>query len=186
MALVFALSGAIGSGKTSVSRALSVELGWPRCAFGDQVRSEARMRGLDPSQRDVLQELGKELVACDPEAFCRATLDQAGGQGMSLVLDGVRHIEILEIVRRVVEPAPVVLVYLDVIKSQREARLASAGRDQEKSLIELDRHSTECQVRDRIREAADLVIDGSKPLPQLVQELRIFAAASNRVGPQEC
>ena len=79
-----------------------------------------------------------------------------------------------------------VLVYLDVTESQREARLASAGRNQEKPLTELDRHSTESQVRDRIREAADLVVDGSKPFPQLIQELKSLAAESNRAERQEC
>src|SRR5207237_1082407 len=75
--LVMALSGRIGSGKTTVSTEVARRLGWVRTSFGDYVRSLARSRGLDDS-RETLQPLGASVLNEGVEPFCRAVLAQAG------------------------------------------------------------------------------------------------------------
>ena len=106
MGLVVCLAGQIGSGKSSVTRALGKALGWPATGFGDYLRCELTRRGGDPSSRRGLQDLGQQLIDSDPEGFCRAVLG-AGDftAGSDLLVDGVRHTDILRRLKRLVAPS---------------------------------------------------------------------------------
>src|SRR5687768_882062 len=104
---IVCVAGGIGSGKTELSKALVAKLGWRRAAFGDYVRTVAHDRGLG-DERDVLQQLGETLLKQDAAGFCRAVLANAEWrQGEPLVLEGVRHAEVLELIRTIVAPTPV-------------------------------------------------------------------------------
>jgi dephospho-CoA kinase len=104
--VVVAISGPIGAGKTTVTALLAGQLGWPRTAYGDVVRSAAAARGL-PARRDILQHIGAELTR-DWPVFTRAVLDRAGWRpGQPLILDGLRHVMAAEALRHVVTPLPV-------------------------------------------------------------------------------
>jgi dephospho-CoA kinase len=70
MSLLLCFSGQIGSGKSSVTTAISAALGWRRAGFGDYLRSEIARLGGDPNDRKALQNLGQKLVEDDSAAFC--------------------------------------------------------------------------------------------------------------------
>lgn len=169
-ATVVCFAGGIGSGKSAVSGRVATLLGWPRVGFGDYVRTVARERGLDEA-RETLQEIGAELVAKNLERFCQSVLKQAKrSTDESLVVDGIRHVEVLDAVRRLVSPARLVLIFIDVDLAVRKARLLEEGINGVR-LGELESHSTEIQVGDRLRNAADLVVDGSRPPKTLANEI---------------
>ena len=93
---IVAFAGRIGAGKSSISQVLAGDLRWKFAHFGTFVRKTASKRGLDVS-RESLQAVGEELEATDAEAFCRAVLDDAGWNlGEPAVVDGIRHVRILE------------------------------------------------------------------------------------------
>jgi dephospho-CoA kinase len=170
---VVCVAGGIGSGKTELSKALVARLGWRRAAFGDFVRSVARARALGDG-REVLQQLGEALLKQDAEGFCRSVLaDTKWKQGEALVLEGIRHAEVLELIRRIVAPTPVTFIYLSVPDAVRADRLAGRTSDDAAQLEKLDQHSTEVQVKS-FDQLADLTLDGEATLDSWTEQAVAF------------
>ena len=170
-AIAIGFAGKIGSGKTTLSGKVSETLAWPYVSFGNYVRNVARQRGLAES-REVLQEIGAALVSSDPEMFCREVLSQANWQpGSPLVIDGVRHKEVVEALRRLVAPSSLRIVYIELADEVRESRLPEEGINDATQLQRIETHSTEVQVKTVLPESADLIVDGGKELDHLVNEV---------------
>jgi dephospho-CoA kinase len=171
--VVVGVIGKIRSGKSSLSRSLSEHLNWPYVSFGDEVRTVAQQRGLDPL-RETLQEIGEELVANSAQQFCEAVIGQAEWQpGQSLVIDGIRHLKIVEILRDLVRPSVLRLVYVKTDDDVREVRLAGEIANGQE-LYRIEHHSTEAQVGTILPSLADLVVDGAKPLNSLIREIKTW------------
>src|SRR6266852_1814791 len=101
---LFAFCGPIGSGKSSVSRAFAQVIGSAWNSFGATVREIAAERGL-PLNRESLQEIGAAEVSKNRITFCRRVIDRAGADPrQGIVIDGLRHIDILEELRRAGAP----------------------------------------------------------------------------------
>ena len=76
---VLAISGPIGSGKTTIATLLSQRLGWPHAAYGDLVRAIATAAACPRPQH--LQHIGAELIADGWSAFTRRVLHHAWWPG---------------------------------------------------------------------------------------------------------
>ncbi|MGQ0777904.1 MAG: AAA family ATPase [Pseudonocardiales bacterium] len=155
---VIAISGQIGSGKTTLTRALARQLGWPAASYGDVVRIEATARNLIPD-RQTLQAIGAELAADWPE-FTRRVLQHARWQpGRPAIIDGIRHIAAVEHLRREVGPVPVLVGYLAINpntalgRSYERDGIGSPTWNEHQHPVELDLNN--------VRDAADLVVSGS-------------------------
>lgn len=173
---VLAFAGGIASGKSTLSQAVAQSLGCPRVTFGGYVRTEAKRRGVS-DDRKTLQRIGEELVAQDAEGVCRAVLAQAAWlPGSALVVDGVRHVNIVDLLRRLVAPSGFRLVHVSASEQARSRRLVSRGGNKSE-LRTLDTHSTEKDVPDRLRELADLRVDGENPLEAVIDEVSRWASA---------
>jgi dephospho-CoA kinase len=165
---VVAFAGKLGSGKTTVTRLLAKELGWPRAGFGDYVRNAVRKQGLDGT-RENLQRIGSQLLDSSPVAFCTAVLSSSGWEtGQSLLIDGLRHVETIEIITKVVYPAAFKIVFISVTEAIRLERLRQRG---ENDVLAAELHSTEQQVSTSVYSRSDLVIDGDRPARLIVSEL---------------
>lgn len=161
--VIIVFSGAIGSGKSSLSQAVATRLGLSRVGFGDYVRMKAGQRGV-PQTRESLQEVGASLIRAGWHQFCSSVLSQSGWKvGQSLVVDGVRHVEALQSLKRITAPSQVVLVFIRLSESERRSRLAQAGTPNA-PLSQWESHSTENQVEATLPVIADLIIDGSLSL----------------------
>lgn len=171
---IVAFAGAIGSGKTTLATGVSEVLGWPRVGFGDYVRAVARERDLGES-REVLQHVGASLIENGWEQFCRAVLAQYRGHAdQSLVVDGVRHVEAIDTLRRLVAPSRVALVFIAVGKSPRTTRPAAKDLSNLDRLSSVRLHATERQVAATLPRSADLIVDGSRPVRDLVSEVLVW------------
>ena len=170
MGLIVTFAGGRGSGKSTLSAELSRRLGYARVSFGDYVRGEARRRGLT-SRSEVLQSIGEELVSAGATTFARNVLSTAvwDANGVLLV-DGVRHKEILEAIRSIAAPSHVRLVFVNVDKEQRKERLSVRG-DDGRQFDKLEAASTEVQVAGVLPKLADLVVDGSMPVTDSISTL---------------
>lgn len=163
-----AFAGKLGSGKTTVTRSLAEALGWPRAGFGDYVREAVRRRGLEGT-RENLQRVGSQLLDSDPETFCTSVLLSCGWRsGQNLIIDGLRHVETIEIIRKLVYPAALKIVFISVPESTRLQRLRQRG---ESDVATAERHSSEQQVGSDVYSCADLVVEGNKPVESIVAEL---------------
>jgi dephospho-CoA kinase len=169
MSLLLCFSGQIGSGKSSVTTAISAALGWRRAGFGDYLRSEIARLGGDPNDRKALQNLGQKLVEDDSAAFCRDVLASAGFQpGDDFVIDGIRHVVIFEILAAVGKPSQARLLFLGAPAATRNVRVQSRGDAQD--FTRASRHSVETELQDELPRRADAVVDADQPLDRVVGE----------------
>ena len=154
---VIALSSRIGAGKSTIARAVSGRLGWPRVSFGDYVRKAARNQGVQES-RTTLQEVGESLVKQDAAGFAGAVVSKVNFKS-GAVVDGVRHMEVLHALQNVVSPLLVHLIYVETDEQVRIQRLTERGMTADE-IKAADSHSTEVRGRGALRENAALRVRG--------------------------
>jgi len=157
MRSIIAFAGLKKSGKTTLAKRLAVILAVPMASFGDQVRKEALRRGLANASDKDLQTLGSELVKTNAKRFCQAVLDDADFQpGQGLILDGIRHVEIIPVIEVLTGAKTLSLIYVESSISDRKRRSSLTDRE----LAEIDSHLVE---RDAplLKSKADLVLDTS-------------------------
>jgi dephospho-CoA kinase len=150
------VAGRIGSGKTTLASELASRIGCPRASFGEFVRSAAQARGLDSTDRTILQDLGDELIAGGWTSFVEAVLVQAGYSSGPVVIDGIRHRSAIETLRPLLEPTPLVVVAVDISDEERRERLRERGLESD-DVDSADAHVNESEV-DAVIGAADLVV----------------------------
>ena len=168
--IIIGFAGKISSGKTTISAAVAEALNWPRASFGDYVRGLARERGLEES-REVLQEIGASLVE-NPDEFCLSVLMLADWKpGQNLVVDGVRHVKIIDALRRVTKPSRVFLVFVKIDERVRKKRLLDDRNAGKQVALGYEAHTTEADVNTVLPAMADLMADGAHPVPDLVNQI---------------
>jgi dephospho-CoA kinase len=167
--MVLGFSGKIGSGKSTLSEMIAKELGVIYSSFGDYVRKIAEKRDI-PLTRINLQDLGHELLTKDIHRFCSDVLKDAGwSKGNSIVVDGIRHLEVIHELNKIVSPDSIKLIYLDIAN---EALRRSRTSHRQEDMTSGDSHPTENQVQDKsLMQAASFVIDAEKPIETLRSEI---------------
>jgi dephospho-CoA kinase len=172
------VAGRIGSGKTTLAAELADQIGCPRASFGEFVRSVALTRGLDSTDRTILQDLGEELIANGWTPFVEAVLQQADYSSGPIVIDGVRHCTAIEILRSLLDPISLVVVAVDITDEQRRDRLRERGI-QSDDVSSADSHANESEVDDVIQ-IADLVIPGYLTVSEACSTVLEWISANNR------
>lgn len=166
--LVVCFSGRIGSGKTSVTRALAAQLGWRRTAFGEYLRDRIIREGGDANDRQSLQDLGQRLVDTDPEQFCREVLAHSGrSQGESLLVDGIRHVAMYRLVASLVAPIPSRLIYLSADSEHVRDRV-NRRSGEANDLVRAEAHRVEAELASDVPAAADAIIDGNQDFDTVI------------------
>ncbi|WP_316226309.1 AAA family ATPase [Bradyrhizobium sp. SZCCHNS3052] len=169
MSLLLCFSGQIGSGKSSVSTSVAAALGCGRMGFGDYLRSEIARLGGDPNDRKALQDLGQKRVKDDSVAFCRDVLAASGFQpGDNFVIDGVRHVAILEILAKLSKPSKTRLLHLGAAERTRNVRVQS--REDGQDFVRASTHHVEAELQDTLPLRADAVIDADQPFDRVVAD----------------
>jgi dephospho-CoA kinase len=171
---ILAFAGPIESGKSTISTVVAEQLNAPLVRFDDYLKKRAAETGR-PAIREALQELADEMVRQDVRGFCSEVLKQRPWQaGVPLVIDGLRHVEVVDALRELLAPAVEHLFYIHVDCLTQAKRFRQDTLSHEKSLEELERHPTEIQVRTVLLDRADLVLDGAHPVEELVGQILAF------------
>jgi len=168
---VICLSSRMGAGKSTLANSLASSLGWGHVSFGDYVREIARQRGSDQS-REVLQQIGEELISMNVQSFSQTVISQVDWQ-KGCVIDGIRHIQVLRAIKGIVRPLPTFLVFVDIDESIRRKRLHERGMT-DKQIDAADQHSTEAQIGGVLKQQADILLDGSNDISELTMAVRTF------------
>lgn len=179
MTAVVAFSGRIAIGKSSIANSLAENRGAESASFGALVRELAASRGLDASDRHVLQDLGEGLIAEHGYGWlCEELLRRSHWRReCDLLVDGVRHVEVLSQLRILVAPIRLIHVHLSL-----DSEELLYDRSQQRGLSNADRakyeqHSTEKDVLDGLPQRADLLLSAANPVELLVQEINQFIDA---------
>jgi len=171
MAFALAFAGKIGSGKTALTTALAQALECKRASFGDYVRQVVESRALEQT-RENLQRIGTEILEHDRFAFCDAVLRHAGWKrGDGLLIDGLRHLETIDPLQQLVDPARLKLVYIEISDGTRLERLQARGEGNPDALAVAEAHSSEKQVAGILAPRADLIVDGGDPIYENVRRV---------------
>ncbi len=171
---VLSFAAPIGAGKTKVSTQVALRLVAPRVSFGEYLRGHARAHGLEMT-REVLQDLGDKFVRHDARRFCEDVLkQQAWEPGKPLIIDGVRHVEVLDSLAELLAPAKSYLIYIKIDRTTQTERLKGDPLPHKKSLDELEKHPTEQQVRSTLPDRAALFLDGTQDPEELTRKVIEF------------
>ena len=166
--VVLGIAGRIGSGKTTLSNALSHYLGWKSVNLGDYLRTLA---GHDfKGSRGELQEIGARVLNQPLPLVCQNILDYAGWHhGDGLILDGLRKADVIREFKRVVAPTRFLLTYVEVQGGIREARYHQRVASQGSDLSEVETHHMEQEAVTILRDIADIIIEGNIPIDDEVE-----------------
>jgi hypothetical protein len=176
---IVAISGPIGSGKTTTASLLSQRTGWPRTSYGDAVRASDH-RGI-PHDRGDLQRIGTELIASGWDAFSRRALDLAAWQpGEPAIVEGVRHAPAIAALRRIARPLPVIAIYLDLPAGAATTRASMRDSTTPEQGQFAAAHPVE-QDLPAVRALADLVVIVLDRAPEAIAE-DIVSYLAGRVG----
>jgi dephospho-CoA kinase len=154
----------MGAGKTTLASALADRFpGSTVRAFGNVVRQRAVEEGR-PGDRESLQQIGLEAIAEGWASFVGRLL--AGAElatGGLYVIEGVRHLEAVEEIRRRFPHVPVRVVFLMVDNQTSAARLVERDGhvDERGRAIESDAW--------RLESIADRRLDAAQPVEELVE-----------------
>lgn len=164
MGIVITLSGAIGSRRSELAEKLAERFQFPRVKFSDFIRARIEESGENPDDRLLLQQYGQRLVQYDLEDFVTGVLAMSpdwSNQG-NLIVDGLRHVEVLLMLRRITREKHSDLFYIHV----RPDPLAkeSGARDRgilEQDMYRYDRALSEAQMNRILPAYADIELDGA-------------------------
>lgn len=178
--ITICFAGKRGSGKSTISSLIATELRLQLVSFGDSVRGVANQQGLEPST-EVLQHIGNTLIEGGVERFCRLVLSQVHLEpGESVVVDGIRHLEVFETLKHILSPNEGVLIYVSLDETKREKRLQKRDGTSKGALKSIDSHSTEIQPHSVLPNIADLIVDGSLPPDDLKRTILSWLEQRNR------
>jgi cytidylate kinase len=163
--IALAFSGYRGSGKTTLSRLSSAYLSCGVVSFGDSVRKIADTRGLSHDLA-TLQEIGSEQAMGHAREFCIDVLSQAPGwnPGSNIVIDGVRHRVIRDVLRALVAPTILLNVFIDPTDELRQERL----RVRNDPFPKLYTNNPNEQELQDLKKTADVVVTNSDSLDEIV------------------
>jgi len=169
---VVAFSGRMASGKSKLARRFAEDKRCLLVSFGAFVRAECKRREITPT-RGSLQDVGFDLFrALGAETLLSEALACTGANEFpDIVLDGVRHADMLLAIRRRWPSA--VLVYADASASLRYQRFCQREEDKTTSFDDfcrLDEHPIERGVT-VLKSEADVVVDMSTDFDAVYRDL---------------
>lgn len=165
------LVGPRACGKSTLGRRLASLCSWPYVSFGGYVRRVASSRD-EPTTR--LEEIGSELIETRGyEGFLLDVLASSGEKTNNVVLDGVRHVDMLRAVRTIYRQEH--SYYLDSSEYTRYKRwLAREEITDAPEHLRRFRSYANAPVERYVfslREHATYVLDADRPLDLLVDEV---------------
>lgn len=171
--------GRIASGKSTTAQELAKRLRGVTISFGSAVVQIATENG-SPTTRFELQTLGQSLVDNNPDELIDRTFEHTDMHDPSprfVIIDGLRHVAILErIVERFVNWSTTV-VYLDLPVDECIKRAEHKGITASEYL-EFATHETESEVHQELRNNSDVIVDASLSTQEITRQIVDFMSGT--------
>jgi broad-specificity NMP kinase len=170
------ISGRIGSGKTTFSKALADGLNWDLVGLGDYIRWMAKTQGLTQT-REELQQVGYQLVSSDCKSFCEGALAFSGWKvGHGVIVDGLRHKQVFGTMCDLLSPLRVYLIFVDISESELIGRIATRGITSLRELSRIERSPAEGEVCSDLKSVANMHVHGTTDVEELVRGTKTWLA----------
>ena len=180
--VVAALAGRSGSGTSVLAVRLASIMNWRFASFGAHIRDVAASRGLQCTRQEQ-QDIGLELVR-DPEAFARVVISKSRWRpGQSLIVDGLRHKEVLDALRYITDQSEVMEIYVDADAPLREARLRDRGEVHSQGVLQIDAHPVEKEMLTILPQLAAMTLDAQLPIAVQIDQLVEFLLHAAEIPP---
>lgn len=89
------------------------------------------------------------------------------------MIDGIRHVEILELLEQLITPDRLIHVHVEAPDQVRQSRIETRNRSGEGAdLATLESHSTERQVLDGLPQRAAIVVNSGDDMESIVSSIR--------------
>ena len=164
MGLVITLSGSFGSRRSELAERLEHRLGFPRVKFSDVIKARIIDDGENGDDRVLQQQYGQRFVQDDLSWFVESVLEMAPAwkDAGNLIVDGLRHVEVLLTLRQKVQEAGANLFYIHVQADPLRRETAALDRGiNEQDMYRYDRALSEAQMNRILPAYADLQVDGA-------------------------
>lgn len=163
MDLIISVCGRICAGKSFVADLLAKQYNIPVASFGGFLRYYCKKNGF-LTNRKTLQDVGENLIRTNPYGFTIDVIDYFIGKSNSIILEGVRHKIILDIVNQLTNIH--LSMFIDVDQKTRYDRYIK--RDKKPDTVEnynqfvaLDVHPVELEI-ESLKPLCGIQIDSSK------------------------
>lgn len=159
---IITISGRISSGKSFAADLIKNEFGFPVASFGGYLKHYCENNNL-PTDRKTLQDTGEAFVKDNPKQFLENVLAHFIGSADKIVLEGVRHKSILEVVSQLTENR--LSVFVDADLETRYKRYFERNKDSDgvKSFEQFkiaDSHSVEMEI-ESLKPLCNVAVDST-------------------------
>jgi len=158
------ICGRICSGKTYTADLISKKNAYPIASFGGYLKSYSEKNFL-PIGRKALQDLGEEFIKTKPEHFLNEVIDYSIGNSDSIIIEGVRHISIFQLIKDLAETTISIFIEADI--QTRYDRYCSRINNSDdfktfEQFIMLDKHSVEKEIQS-LKPLCDITLNSTEP-----------------------
>ena len=154
------VAGRLASGKTTVARAVAPKIDAAVVTVSTVMKELSAALGVASPDRRELQDLGAALAEGGPHALGELLINAGGGRE-TVILDGLRAVDVASWLRQQLSPGGLRIVYLDANTDVRRARYEDRGDGA--AFGRADDHAVE-RGAEELRAIADRIIDAERPL----------------------
>ena len=160
---VITISGRISSGKSYAANLIKNEYNFPVASFGGYLKYYCEQNNL-PTDRKTLQDIGEGFVKEKPHQFLIDVVSHFIGSADKIIIEGVRHLSILDAVNEITENRLAVFVYADL--QTRYDRYVKRNKDSDllktfEQFVIADNHTVELEI-ESLKFQCDLTINSTR------------------------
>jgi len=167
-AIVIGVAGRIGSGKSTVAHLLERELGFRYFRYSLELAS---WFGIDPNDRERLQEVGAEVMAGEGQRKLNSRMIEHIGPGIDAAVDGLRHPTDFECLQGAFGSRFFLLFVEAASRTRFERMRFKRGFETYDQFVETDTRPTELNI-EQLMPLATKRISGTQTEVELIHELR--------------
>ncbi len=159
---IISISGRISSGKSFAANLIKNEFHLPIASFGDYLKYYCEQNNL-PTDRNTLQYIGESFVKDNPEKFLRDVISHFIGSADKIILDGVRHIAIIEAVNHLTDNCLLVFVEADLETRYKKYFERNKDSDSVKTIEQFriaDSHPVEMEI-ESLKQFCNISVDST-------------------------